>query len=204
MKSLLDIFLLPRGLYKRLNEKELTLYLGILFIGCIDVIYPQVTSLLSKLFVGRPKEAVIGNILVIIGSIIVVGLIDVIFFAVPMADLFNKVFKSEKVKEDVSLVKIMKVYIIAHLITLPANALLYYFLDASQLGSNMFFTYLTGYIAILVLIWFNAIIVRGVNSLCDFIPVFKALVFPAVFIWNILLGIGLQYMIDNWLTKLFL
>lgn len=204
MKSLLDIFLLPRGLHKRLNEKELTLYLGIVFIGCIDVIYPQITSLLSELFVGRTKEAVIANILVIIGSIIVVGLIDVIFFAVPMADLFNKVFKREKVQESISLVKIMKLYIIAHLITLPANALLYYFLDSAQLGTNMFIIYLTSYIAILVLIWFNAIIVRGVNSLYDFVPVFKVLVFPAVFTWNILLGIGLQYMIDNWLTKLFL
>lgn len=204
MKSLLDIFLLPRGLYKRLNEKELTLYLGILFIGCIDVIYPQVTSLLPKLFIGRTKEAVIVNILVIIGSILVVGLIDVIFFAVPMADLFNKVFKSEKVQESISLVKIMKLYIIAHLITLPANALLYYFYDFAQLGSNIFFTYLISYVEILMIIWFNAIIVRGVNSLCNFLPVFKVLVFPAVFTWNILLGIGLQYMIDNWLAKLFL
>jgi hypothetical protein len=204
MNSLLDMLLLPKGVYKRLNEKELTLYLGVAFIGGVDIIYPQITSNLTKLFLGKPQGVLFANILITIGLILLVGFIDAIFFAIPLTDLFNKVFRKETSTESVSVIRIMKIYIIAHLMTLPANALLYYFFDATELGNNMAFVYIASYIAMLVLIWFNAVIYRGVNSLYNFTPVFKTLVFPAVFTWNILLGIGLQYMIDNWIMKLFL
>lgn len=204
MKSLLDILLLPERVYKSLNEKKLTLYIGIIFIGVVDVVYPQITALFPELFISRQAIVVFANILISIGIILLVGFIDVIFFAIPLLDLLNKVFQKEKDQKRVSIIRLIKVYIIAHIMTLPINTLLNYLFEATKLGENMAFVQFAGYLIIFVLIWFNAIIVRGINILFKVTPVLKAFVFSVVFTWNILIGVGIQYIVDNWLMKLFL
>lgn len=122
-----------------------------------------------------------------------------------MADLFN-MFKKEKepaLKEEMRVV-VMKIYVMAHIFIVPAEIVLYYIFKDWQLDNLSFLsTYGFALLLVLPVIWFNAVITRGINTVYQFEPLFKRLVFPVVFLWSFLTSEALHYVINNWIVKLF-
>lgn len=205
MKSLLEILLLPKRLYEGITDRKATLYLGILFIGLVDIITPSfVTGDFPRLFSGKPSDILFYNAAFLLLAIIVTGAMDVVFFSIPLLDLF-KFFKKQggtPVVGDLS-IRMMKIYITAHFLMVPVNVLLYFAFRNLNENSNSMLILLAVILDMLILVWFSGIIARGVNVVFRFELLFKQLVFIAVFIWNFLLGTVLGYMINNWIMKLF-
>lgn len=200
--KLLDILLLPRRLYLGLTDRKSTLYLGILFIGLADIALPYLKDNYAKLYMGKPSGTLVYNIILTIAFIVMLGFVDVLFFTIPLFDLF-KVFKEEKEIFNAGdlRIKVAKVYITAHIVIVPVNVILYF--AFRNISSSMLLAQLAAYIVLLVWIWFSAIISRGINVIYSFQPRFKRLVFLAVFLWSLLLGAALEYMIGHWMMALF-
>jgi len=202
--KLLDIFLLPRRLYQNLTDRKLPLYLGILFVGLADLALPHLKENYIKLFANKSLNALLCNVILAVLFAVVIGLVDVIFFSVPLFDLF-KVFRKEKeVSEAGNLrIKLMKIYILAHVIIVPVNIILYFVFPNINVNSNNPLIVLLAYISLLVMVWFSAIISRGINSIYSFQPVFRRVVFLTVFLWNFILAPVLEYIISSWIMPLF-
>jgi len=101
------------------------------------------------------------------------------------------------------LIRLIKVYIVAHFLILPAEILIFYIYYNLNNEINTVFIYLAAIIDLLIPIWFSAAISRGVNVLYNFSPLFKRLAFLAILVWNHLLVYAFSYMIDNWILALF-
>jgi len=202
--KLLDIFLLPRRLYQNLTGRKLTLYLGILFVGLADLALPNLRENYIKLFSNKTLDVLVYNVILTVLFVVIIGLVDVIFFSVPLFDLF-KVFRKEKEASEAGdlRIKLMKIYILAHVIIVPINIILYFAFPNINVNSSNPLVVLLAYISLLVMVWFSAIISRGINSIYSFQPVFRRLVFLTVFLWNFVLGPVLEYIIDSWIMPLF-
>ncbi len=200
-----DLLLLTRGFYKRITDKKPMLIVGIFLVGLIDITFPFILDNFSLLFLTNTGTTIIYNILILIAVSFALGIVDTVFFALPLFDLF-RVFKKEGDSGANSLIKLMKVYIVAHIPILPANVLIY--LIAANNGASptpdSIYVYIVAYIGLAAIIWFSAIIARGVNAIYSFTPLFRRLVFIVAFIWSFLLGSGLEYLISNWVWKVFM
>lgn len=205
MKTLLNIFLFPKGLYQRITDKKMLLYLGIIFIGILDVAFPNMIINFKELFMDKPLNIQIYNIILAILCVLVIGALDVIVFAIPLSDLFKFLGKQSEspIKGNIN-IKVMKIYIIAHIILLPMNFLFYFLFPEGSLESNIRLVWVAFYIQIFVLVWFSAVIQRGVTVVCGFERTFKRLTFFAVLLWNLIWGQVLSYAIVNWVMKLFM
>jgi len=201
--GILDIIMLTKKYYRKLTDNRFTLFLGVIFVGITDVFIPYLLDNLKVLFIDKTQAIVYQNLLTTVVLIFLLGTVDVFFFAIPLFDLF-KVFKKENEGGPNSIIRLMKVYISAHFLIVPVNLLLYFFTPAADsAASSGTLGYLTALLALVVIIWFSAIITRGINSIYSFEPIYRKLIFIIVFIWNFLLGIGLEYILNNWLWKLF-
>lgn len=202
--KLLNILLYPAKLFAGLNDKKLTLYAGILLIGIIDLFTPDFIRIYKLLFTGLPQSSIRWNILVAIGVVVLLGVVDTVFFSVPLFDLFKWLKKREDKPHNASAVKLMKIYIMSHLIIVPINTLLNYTVfrgvseNSSALMQNLYLAYF-----FIIMIWSSSIVARGINTLFSFNPVFSRLTFIVVFTWNFLLGMVFELQILNWLLKLF-
>jgi len=219
--KLLDILLFPAKLYEMLTDNKLSLYLGILFVGFVDLLLPNIDEALKQLFTGKPSGDVYYNILITALLIVVLGVIDVVFVGVPLYDFFNFLKKKEikaqydsespQVKEFegrgpsiASRVKIMKVYIMSHFLIIPVSTIAY----------QLFFRYLTedsapwalnvylGFFMVMF-IWSAAILARGANKLFRFSPMLSRVTFIFAFAWNYIFGMVFDLQIMNWLIKLY-
>ncbi len=199
-----DLLLFTRAFFKRINDRKLLLIAGMFLVGLIDITFPFVLDNFSLLFLAKAGTAIIYNIMILIAVSFALGLIDTVFFALPLFDLF-RIFKKDGDHGPHSLTKLMKIYIVAHIPLLPANALIY--LAAANAGASpapdSLNIYIIAYVGLAAIIWFSAIIARGVNTIYSFAPLFRRLVFIVAFIWNFLLGSGLEYLISNWVWKVF-
>ena len=122
-----------------------------------------------------------------------------------MSDLFKayKKQKEPKLGADVKFA-VMKIYIIAHLVLMPVEILyfvLFRNLNPDNLGSLE--VYIIAVLLVLPSIWFSALITRGINTIYEFQPLFKRLVFPAAFLWTFIISEALHYVLSNWILKLF-
>lgn len=202
--KLLNILLFPPRLFAGLNDKRLTLYAGILLIGIIDLFVPDFLGTYKLLFTGIPIESVSWNTLIAIGVVVLLGVVDTVFFSVPLYDLFKWLKKREDKPHDASPVKIMKVYIMSHFLIVPVNVLFHYlFFSSITANSGALITNLYLAYFFVILVWSSAIVSRGINTLFSFNPIFKRLTFIVVFTWNFLLGMVFELQILNWLLKLF-
>lgn len=200
--TLLDIVLLPRKLYKSLNDNKWTLYAGVLIVGLIDAAF-SFSDRYKLLFVNRPYNIFIYNIIIACIYAIIVGTIDVFFFSKPLADLFKR-FKQETQNQAVPnmLVKIMKVYITANILLAPVQAVYFYTSYMTLASNSILLACVTLFLDFIVLLWYSAVVARGINSLYNFNPVFKRLVFPVVLMWGYMLSLAIG-MFDKWLSLLF-
>jgi hypothetical protein len=202
--KLLNILLYPPKLISGLSDKRPALYAGMLFIGAVDLFLPDFMDMYKLLFTGMPAASVRWNMLAAVGVVVVLGVVDTVFFSVPLYDLFKWLKKKEDQPHNASPVKLIKVYIMSHFIIVPINVLMHYSLfrgvteNSGALIRNLYVVYF-----FLILIWSSAIVTRGVNTLFNFNPIFRRLTFIIVFTWNFLLGMVFELQILNWLLRLF-
>ncbi len=201
--DLRDIILLPRALYKKLTAKRASLFIGIILVGLIDMGFSIFIGY-NNLFAGKSSMVIYFNITLALVLVILTGFIDVVFFSVPLFDLF-KHFKMEKGIGDYSqqLVKLMKVYICANFLVLPLNILFYIIFRSYEFGSSFATVVLAYFVIFLPSIWASAAIARGVNEIYSFIQPLKKVVFLIVFLWSMILGLILNYIIEQWFMLLF-
>lgn len=215
-EKLLNLLLYPASLFDKLTDKRAALYAGILLIGANDLLLPDVTVMIKQHFNGKPINDIYFNSVVGIVLIVVLGLIDVIFVAVPLFDFFKFIKKKEEaittsseekiavVPHAASPIKLMKVYIMSHFIIIPVETALYFlFLKQVTDTSPAWQLNLALVIYMLVYIWMAAIITRGINTLFKFNPIFKKLTFIIVFGWTYLFQLVFAIQILNWLLKIF-
>lgn len=197
-----DILLFPRSMYQKITGNKATLYLGMLFVGIADIAFDMYMDKF-KAFTGKSRDDIIFNAILLVLAIIVIGALDVIFFSLPLSDLF-KYFKKEEGKQDGSgnLVRLMKVYIMAHLIIVPVEIFIYASL-VDRTGVSTVVQVIAEIFALALPFWFSAAITRGINAIYHFQFLFKRLVFIVVFVWSYLLSNVLSFAIDKWVMILF-
>ncbi|MCX7924048.1 MAG: hypothetical protein N3B21_18855 [Clostridia bacterium] len=201
--KLKDIFLLPKGFYQRITDSRGTLYAGIILVGIKDVVYTLIDAY-PRIFAGKAQAALVTNIALAAVLVLLIGLIDVIFFSKPLADLFRNLSEDKGSGRDNLIIRLMKIYIIANLMMIPLEIILATM--SRSVGSGSLAVTMQ-YVAILLflveLIWFNAIIARGVNAVYKFKFMFNRLVFIVVFVWNYLIFYALGYLIEKGITLVF-
>jgi hypothetical protein len=194
-----DIFLLPKTLYVMLTQKKGMLYPGIILVGIADLIFSLVNAN-KNILAGKSQNAIYYNITLFALFAVIYGFMDVLFFSIPIFDLFKKFPKETGfiVKENL-LIKIMKVYIIANFLVLPLN-IVFYIVNPETghfFGHTGFLDSILAVLTLISFIWYNAIISRGVNAIYRFQPIFKRLVFITALIWSYLLSIALDFIFDK-------
>ncbi len=198
-KGLLDILLLPKNFFRKLKDNKTTLYLGIVILGFIDVIYFIIDN--HKKIFDKPALTMYYNITLMIVVILLFGLIDVLFFSLPLYDLFKRFKKESDVPaRGDELPKLMKIYILASLLIFPANLMVYFAGKAN--GADLYDSSTVYILSLLISVWGSAVITRGINVIYNFQPAFKRLVFICVYVWSLLLSYALLYITDNWIIKL--
>jgi len=201
--KLSDILMLPERTYQNLSDRKTTLCLGIIFIGIADLAIYFIDEF-KKLFVGQSSQTLLYNISLAILLVIAMGLIDIMFFVVPLFDLFKMFKKDKDIKEDGQMrVKLAKVYILAHTIIVPVNIIVYFVFRNANNNTAGVLTVLAAYISLIVWVWFSMTISRGINLIYSFQLLFKRVVLLVVFIWTLLTGSAIDYIIRNWIMMLF-
>jgi len=197
--NLLDILLFPKSFYKKISDKLLTLYLGIILVGFIDMGFSLYADL-PMYFLRKPPTALLFNISLTLCFIILAGLIDIVFFALPLFDIFKFFRVKERIKNiNGQLIKLMKIYVVSHFLVVPVNAF-FLFLSNGFYGPKGAVFYISFFmLSIVTPVWHSAIMTRGINAIYNFDERLKGAVFGLVYIWSTLLGYALGYIIDNWL-----
>lgn len=217
--KLLDVILLPKQFFARLTDKKSGLIPGILLVGFIDIGLHFILFL-SKYVMGKSQSVFLYNISLMLVEIIVIGLIDILFFCIPLFDICRYIKrKYDEGTGSISPAKVMKVYIMPHIVTLPVQILLllpFYFdpnlkalLEATSMtginltGTEQFFLNISAVMNLFIIpIWFSAIITRGLGVLFNFKPSHRRVIFILVYIWATLFGYALGYVI-GWGKVLF-
>jgi hypothetical protein len=216
--KLLNILLYPTQLFDKITDKRATLYAGIILVGAIDLLLPDVAAMFKQHFNGKPVSDIYFNTVTAILLIVVLGLIDVIFVSMPLYDFFKFIKKKEEtsltltsseekivvVPHTATSIKIMKTYIMSHFIIIPVSMILYFiFLKDVTDTSPAWQLNIALVLYMLLYIWMAAIITRGINTLFKFNPIFKKLTFIIVFGWSYLFKMVFDMQILYWLSKIF-
>lgn len=204
MKSfLVDRLLFPKAFFKKLTSKLHTLYIGIIFMGLINL-GPAFISKIPFYFYNKPSEILVYNISLAFCIVILIGFADILFFTMPLFDIF-KHFALRKRIADIKgqFIKLTKVYIVSHFLTSPICIFLQLifkdgvFRFRPQSGVFLIFT-------IIIAFWQSAIITRGVYVIYTFHEKLKIMVFFMVSAWLMALGYTINYLIGTWLMNLFM
>ena len=197
-EAMLDTLLLPVEMYKKISPGKNTLYLGMLFIGLVDII-PFLTDNYKALLNGKSATTLL-SILALTGLLmLLIGLIDVALFSLPLLGIVKHVKKKKEVYDRTNTaVKVMKVYILHHLAILPVNFFILYLVKRYGMENlPISLAYLISYVALVIPNWSAAAITRGLNTMFTFTLMEKIRVFFLISIWNWFFGQALIYVIDN-------
>jgi hypothetical protein len=202
-KFIIDRLLFPKDFFKKITDKLHTLYIGIVLIGLVDL----GMSLIYKIpfyFYNKPTEILVYNISLALCIIILVGLLDIIFFAMPLFDIFKN-FALRKRITDIKgqFIKLMKVYIVSHFLIIPLYILLHLVFKERILGLRIYSGFFLIF-KIIIIFWQSAIITRGIYIIYTFHKKLKSLVFFMVSTWVMVLGYTIDYLVSTLLTKLFM
>ncbi len=95
MNILIDIFAFPVRFFEKLTDNKITLALGIILVGAIDLLLPDVANTFKVIFSGRSAGDVRFNAVMTVVVILALGIIDVVFIGVPLFDIFKYLKKKE-------------------------------------------------------------------------------------------------------------
>ncbi|HOQ06411.1 MAG TPA: hypothetical protein PK127_01405 [Clostridiales bacterium] len=216
--KLLDILLFPARLYEGLTDRKATLIAGIVLVGAIDFLLPDVKGIVKELFLGKSAPDIVYNAGMAALVLMLLGFIDVIFVSVPLFDIAAYLKRKEArfISEtgieggeqqpplQPTVIKVMKAYVILHFLVIPVQLIINYaippevFEDGSALLQN-----LSVLLFMLIMIWGAAILTRGINSIFRFGMLFRRLIFIIVFTWQYIFGMVFDLLIINWLMQLF-
>lgn len=217
-KKLMDILAYPISLYEKLTDRKATLIAGIVLIGVIDFLLPDVKFIIKELFTDKSVPDIVYNAGMAVLVLLLLGFVDVICISVPLFDIFRYLKRKEIQfvsttgigKEDEqpplrpSVIKVMKIYIMSHFIIIPVSLACnlwdtrFITEDSSALLVNLALIFF-----MIINIWAAAIMTRGLNAIFRFNMLFRRLTFIIVFTWNFLFGMVFDVMIKNWLMQLF-
>ncbi len=203
--TILDILLLPKSFFAKITDKLPILFLGIIFVGLTDAAFLLLQHI-PRLFVNKTLTVLIFNSTLALCVAILLGLVDIVFFSLPLFDLFKLFRVKERIKSvNGQLIKLMKVYISAHFIIVPVQA----FFEATIYLSSMtgmatnFSVAMAMIEFILIPIWLSAIVSRGINTIYDFDDRLKSMVFVIVYTWYLLLSFAMSFTATKWILMLF-
>jgi len=215
---LIDILAFPAKTYEKLTDSKTSLIAGIILVGLINFLLPDVVYVFKELFLGKTTGDIVFNAVMAVIVTLLLGFIDVIFISVPLFDFFKYIKGKEiKLSKETGLggesrteglrptnIKVMKIYILSHFIIIPVSTVFYYALsskvtqDSSLLMQNLVIIFF-----MVIIIWAAAIMARGINIIFGFNQIFSRLTFIVVFTWNFLFGMVFDVMIMDWLMRLF-
>lgn len=201
--DILDILLLPKKFYKKITGKKSTLFIGIVLDGILFILFTLIHDF-SKLFSGKPLGVLYYNITLAMIFIVFMGFVDVLFFSIPLFDLFKR-FKKKKEdpNQEELLTKFMKIYICGSFIILPINLVFDLVLTRVSIPSGIGIELLLSIVILLPTFWGAAAITRGINEIYEFESSFKRLVFLSVVAWSTVLSIVLYFAFHTWMLPLF-
>ena len=217
-KKLMNILAYPISLYEKLTDRKATLIAGIVLIGVIDFLLPDVKFIIKELFTDKSVPDIVYNAGMAVLVLLLLGFVDVICISVPLFDIFRYLKRKEIQfvsttgigKEDEqpplrpSVIIVMKIYIMSHFIIIPVSLACnlwdtrFITEDSSALLENLALIFF-----MIINIWAAAIMTRGLNAIFRFNMLFRRLTFIIVFTWNFLFGMVFDVMIKNWLMQLF-
>jgi hypothetical protein len=213
---LLDILAFPKKTFESLTDNKKTLIAGIVLIGAIDLMLPDVVYFFKTLFLRKQTDVIIYNACMMVVLVLLLGFIDVLFVSVPLFDIFRalkikelKISQNSDLKVDPatelkpSYIKVMKIYIMTHFIITPITTAFYFAVSEYINESPDWLVTLAVMFTLVMNIWFSAIIARGINAIFRFSPLFDKLTFIITYIWNFIFGTVFSEMIVAWLMKLF-
>lgn len=203
--TFLDLLLLPKSYFAKITDKLPTLFLGIIFLGLSNAAF-LLLDRIPVIFGNKTLTVLIFNSTLALCVAVLLGLIDIIFFALPLFDLFKFFTVKERIKNiNGQLIKLMKVYISAHFIIVPVQAFFTATVRLSELaGMASGFSISMALIEFLLMpIWLGAIVSRGINTIYDFDDRLKSMIFVIVYGWYLLLSYALSFTIGNWIPLLF-
>lgn len=200
--KILDLLLMSKQFYKKITERIITLYVGLVVVGIFNM-FIILTDNFKGLFLERPLTTTIFNIGFAVTSIMLIGFMDVVFFSMPIFDFLKKL-KKDKFNKTKTLIRLMKVYITANALVVPVN--IFFYIIAKHkfyIDRDIFSNILEVYLLLIMPIWLSAIITRGTCVIFDFLPKYKKLVFSSILIWNLILPAAILYVTNNLLIKVF-
>lgn len=202
--KLRDIFLLPREFYHGLTDNRFTLYLGILLVGMRDTGFYLWGS--SDVFSpARVQDVLLRNLPIILGFVVLIGLLDVIFFSFPVYDILKLMKRREEDSAAVkgSVIRLMKVYILANLFVTPIEIILTVIGIKFDLATfNVFLLALISMVFYANMLWYFAVIARGAAAIFNFKGVHIAFVFIIVLLYSELLGYAYKFIYEKGLLVL--
>ncbi len=216
--KLADILAFPVKSYERLTDRRASLIAGIILVGAVDFLLPDIMFVIKELFAGKSTADIAYNAGMSIVVLLLLGFIDVIFISVPLFDLFRYLKRKELLlakqtgmggeanAPDLkpSAIKVMKIYIMSHFIIIPVSTAFYYALSRNITeNSSLLLQNVVMIFFMVIIVWAAVIVARGINTLFRFNPLFRRLTFIIVFTWNFLFGMVFDVMIMNWLMQLF-
>ncbi len=186
----LDFILWPSESHKRLNAKVPSLIPMVIFVGVFDVLIFE--SILNDHLL---KGGSALKILLAILAAVLIGLVDVLCFAWPIADLCRYIARrTEKFITPGFHIILMKSYALSHVVLIPYLLLTTQFGDQPAIIRPDFSSY--GLLTIIVDLWQLAILMRtiSVKSKLEF----PAKLIPAVgmYFWISFQGYALWYLLQ--------
>ncbi|TYQ14587.1 UNVERIFIED_CONTAM: hypothetical protein Cloal_0935 [Acetivibrio alkalicellulosi] len=199
---LIDKLLFSKAFYKKLTDKLYTLYLSFILVGVFNLSW-SIISRIPELFFERPSVTFVYNASLALCVIILLGLIDVVFFAVPMFDIFKKFALRERISNvKGQLVKLMKIYIVSHFPIVPFALMLNWIYEGRIEGVSANVNVISIF-SIMLTVWQCAIITRGIYVIYTFHQRLKGLVFAIVYTWAMLISIVISFLTNGWIVHLF-
>lgn len=99
MKRFMDIFIdtfaFPVRFFEKLTDNKITLALGIILVGAIDLLLPDVPETFKVIFSERSAGDIRFNAVMMVIVILALGIVDVVFVGVPLFDIFRYLKKKE-------------------------------------------------------------------------------------------------------------
>ncbi len=196
MNRLKKLLFLHEDLFKGFTDKRQVIFIGILLVGIRDL-WLNLFSFkhFDMYFKGKSSEELLQNIIVAAFAVILLGAADVLFYCIPLSDLFCFFRRHEKIRDPKSHSrKLMKVYILANMLVTPIDALsLYIGNNPGAVGREDFAGLLVFVLGMISLLWFFSTIIRGANTIYRLQHVYKLLTIPAAILWMELLGSALDF-----------